>query len=422
MPQYVIEAVTDNGRKVRTKVEAENQDSALQKVRNKGLKPTSCKAMEPEPSPVAEQITKAVQKKKKTVSSLFKSVSKKDIARFTQQFSVLLGAGVPIVRCLKILANQQRPGYFKDSILDIYEDVEQGSTLSDSLGKHPDIFDKLYVNMARAGEAGGVLVEIMKRLTEYMEKIEKLKSKMIGAAIYPIIVLTVAVIVVLAVMTLIVPKFKEVLSQLGGSQAMHPLTELIMDMSSLIVNRWYLLFVIVISFAAAVVVFLRTKKGQLLRDNVVLRLPYVGALVKKFIIARVCRTLGTLLKSGVPILEAITIVKNTTNNLVVSATMEYLYTNVKEGESITAPLSQSKLFDEVVVSMVDVGEETGELDNMLLKVADIYDQEVDQSISTISSLIEPALILMLGGVVGIIVLALFLPMMGIIKSFSQKGM
>ncbi|MBI4243797.1 MAG: type II secretion system F family protein [Planctomycetes bacterium] len=417
MSQFIIEAIDVTGKKIQTKIEAQSQEDALKKVRVKGLKPVSCKELDSEQ--LKQKLSQSVTKKKKF--NLFqRRVATKDLARFTHQFSVLINSGLPIVRCLKVLANQQKEGYLKEVLQQIAEDIEAGSSLSEVFSKHPTVFDKLYVNMVRAGEAGGILDEIMRRLSEYMEKMQKLKGKVISASIYPVVVLFIAVSVVLALMTFIVPKFQAVLTQLGGNQAMHPLTSFILGISDFIVNRWYLLIIIVGILTASTIIFFKSKTGKVVLDKMILRIPVFGALIRKFMVARICRTLGTLLKSGVPILDAITIVKNTTNNTVIEKTMDYLHTNVKEGESLTGPLSQSKIFDDLVVNMVDVGEESGQLDTMLLKVADIYDGEVDNTIGAISSLIEPILILLIGGIVGLIVMALFLPMMTLIKSFGTR--
>jgi type IV pilus assembly protein PilC len=345
-------------------------------------------------------------------------VKHKQLTQFTHQFCVLMEAGLPVVRSLKILHNQMRPCALKDITGMVAEDVESGSTLSEAMAKHPKAFDKLYVNMVRAGEVGGVLEEILRRLAQFMEKVESLRRKIIGASIYPAIVIFIAVAVVLFIMTFIVPRFKEVFSSVGVD--MPVMTLMLMKISDFIKNFWYLIIIAPIVGFILLRAWGKTRSGRMVIDRIKLRLPIVGAIIRKSVTARFCRTLGTLLKSAVPILEALNIVKNATGNEVVATAIGKVYDNVREGESIAQPLQTCGVFDDLVINMIDVGEETGELDAMLLKIADIYDEEVDAAVSALVSILEPIMIVGLGATVGFIVVALFLPLVTLLKGLSSR--
>ncbi|HZE99900.1 MAG TPA: type II secretion system F family protein, partial [Planctomycetota bacterium] len=345
-------------------------------------------------------------------------VKHKQLTQFTQQLSVLMDAGLPIVRSLKILGNQQKPGLLKNIVIEVSEDVETGSSFSEALAKHPKTFDKLYVNMVKAGEAGGVLDVILQRLATFMERMEALKRKIIGASIYPAVVITIAVAVVLAIMTFIVPKFEEVFKQVKVQ--MPGLTVMLMDISNFIKGYWYVIIAFPFVLFFALTAWGRTKSGRMSIDRMKLHAPLVGPIIKKSVIARFCRTLGTLLQSGVPILEALSIVKNATGNEVVSNAIGTVHDSIREGESIAEPLAACGVFDDIVINMIDVGEETGELDKMLLKISDNYDAEVDAAVSALMSVMEPILIVGLGFTVGFIVVALFLPLISLLEGIGQK--
>jgi type IV pilus assembly protein PilC len=329
-----------------------------------------------------------------------------------------MDAGLPIVRSLKILGNQQKPGLLKNIVIEVSEDVETGSSFSEALAKHPKTFDKLYVNMVKAGEAGGVLDVILQRLASFMERMEALKRKIIGASIYPAVVITIAVAVVLAIMTFIVPKFQEVFKQV--KVPMPSLTLMLMGISDVIKTYWWAILATPFVFLFIVKAWGRTKGGRLTIDRIKLNAPLVGPIIKKSVISRFCRTLGTLLQSGVPILEALAIVKNATGNEVVSNAIGTVHDSIREGESIAEPLAACGVFDDIVINMIDVGEETGELDKMLLKIADNYDAEVDAAVSALMSVMEPILIVGLGFTVGFIVVALFLPLISLLEGIGQK--
>jgi type IV pilus assembly protein PilC len=346
-------------------------------------------------------------------------VSVKALTQFTSQLSTLQDAGLPIVRSLKILEGQMDRGPFKSTLVGVTEDVESGSALSDALAKHPNAFDGLYVNMVKAGEAGGVLDVILARLAGFMDKAQKLRRRVRGAMIYPSVVLFVTISILLLIMIFVVPKFEEVFKQIPGIGELPGITKGLQAVSKFLVERWYAVLAAVLLLVFGWKAFRRTPPGRRFADRMTLRLPIVGRLTKKVVVARFTRTLGTLVASGVPILEALQICRNTAGNVVLETALERVHDSVKEGESIAEPLGQSGIFDDIVVNMIDVGEETGELDKMLIKIADNYDDEVDVEVSSLVSVIEPILILFMGGAVFIIVLGLFLPLMKLIQGVGK---
>jgi type IV pilus assembly protein PilC len=433
MALYLVESVDSQGRRISIQLEATSASQAILKARSKGYRPISVKGMEKEANPQMEASTTAAPRPttkrevkapvveaipaKKKRRFVIGGVTHKQLTQFTHQFSVLLDAGLPVVRSLKILANQMKPSMLKNILTEIAEDVESGSSLSEAMGRHPKVFDKLYVNMVKAGEAGGVLEEVLRRLSEFMEKIEALRRKIIGASLYPAVVITIAVIVVFAIMTFIVPKFQQVFEALG--REMPPLTQMLMGISESVKEFWFVIILAPFILYILIKAWGRTKTGRLVLDRIKLALPIIGVIVRKSLTARFCRTLGTLLKSGVPILEALNIVKNATGNEVVTIAISKVHDGVKEGENMAEPLAANRVFDDIVVNMINVGEETGELDTMLLKIADIYDAEVDTAVSSLVSIMEPLLIVLLGGIIGLIIVSLFLPLVSLIKGISE---
>jgi len=440
MPTFTVEAMDAKGKRIKTDIEAGSANDAIAKVKSKGYKPMNVKekaGAAPEPAPTAQATatpppgTARAQQAPPPVSAaptggktakkglfLAGRVKHKQLTQFTQQLSVLMDAGLPIVRSLKILGNQQKPGLLKNIVIEVSEDVETGSSFSEALAKHPKTFDKLYVNMVKAGEAGGVLDVILQRLAGFMERMEALKRKIIGASIYPAVVITIAVAVVLAIMTFIVPKFEEVFKQV--KVPMPGLTLMLMSISNVIKEYWWAIVAFPFVMMFVLKAWGRTKGGRLTIDRIKLNAPLVGPIMKKSVISRFCRTLGTLLQSGVPILEALAIVKNATGNEVVSNAIGTVHDSIREGESIAEPLAACGVFDDIVINMIDVGEETGELDKMLLKIADNYDAEVDAAVSALMSVMEPILIVGLGFTVGFIVVALFLPLISLLEGIGQK--
>lgn len=358
----------------------------------------------------------AVPKAQKPVKG---KASVKALTQFTTQLSTLQDAGLPIVRSLKILEGQMERGPFKSTLVEVTEDVESGSPLSDALAKHPQSFDGLYTNMVKAGEAGGVLDVILSRLAGFMEKADRLRKKVKGAMIYPAVVLFVTVSILLLIMIFVVPKFEEVFKQIPGLGELPQITQVLQAVSKFLVEKWYIVFGGIFLLIVLFNVYKRSKSGRRVLDRVRLRLPIVGRLTRKIVVARFSRTLGTLIASGVPILEALTICKNTAGNVVLEEALEKVHASVREGESIAEPLGECGIFDDIVVNMIDVGEETGELDKMLIKVADNYDEEVDVEVDSLVKIIEPILILFMGGAVFIIVLGLFLPLMKLIQGVGQ---
>jgi len=357
------------------------------------------------------------------VSAGFGGVSEKHLTQFTTQLSTLQDAGLPIVSCLKILEGQLPKGYFKNVLVSVTDDVESGSSLSEALAKHPRAFDGLYVNMVRAGEAGGVLDVILARLAAFKEKSEKLKRQVKGAAIYPIAVLVVIVLILLFIMTKVVPKFEEVFAGLpGGAEGLPAITKFMMSLSAWLVSWWwaFLLALFMVIWGLPRLIGM-TPGGRYFKDSVKLKIPIAGNIYKKVLVARFTRTFGTLISSGVPILEALDIVRGAAGNAVMERVIGEVHDAIREGESIAEPLGNQKIriFDDLVINMIDVGEKTGELDKMLIKVADNYDDEVDVAVSSLTSLLEPMLIVVMGGAVFVIVLALFLPLLKIIDTLTQ---
>ena len=352
-------------------------------------------------------------------------VSEKQLTQFTTQLSTLQDAGLPIVSCLKILEGQLQKGYFKDVLVSVTDDVESGASLSEAMGKHPKAFDGLYVNMVRAGEAGGVLDVILARLAAFKEKAEKLRRRVKGAATYPIAVMVVIVLILLFIMTNVVPKFEEVFAGLpGGADQLPGITKTMMGISQWLVQYWwaFILGVVFLIWGLPKLIGM-SAAGRYFKDSMKLKLPIMGPLYRKVLVARFTRTFGTLISSGVPILDALDIVRGAAGNAVMEEVIGDVHAAIREGESIAEPLTNQKvaIFDDLVINMIDVGEKTGELDKMLIKVADNYDEEVDVAVGSLTSLLEPLLIVVMGGAVFCIVLALFLPLLKIIDQLTGGG-
>jgi type IV pilus assembly protein PilC len=413
MPVFAYEAVDNDGKKVRSDVTASSKDDALKMIRQQGLRPTKIAQKKDAARPVAAGAPKA---KKRRALAIFDTVKSSQVTTFTTQLSTLQDAGLPIVRSLKILEAQQKPGKFKDQILAVAEEVEQGATFSEALAKYPKSFDKLYVSMVKAGEAGGVLDVILRRLAGFMEKSQALRKKVKGAMIYPAAVITVAVVILVVIMIYVVPAFEKMFKDIG--QNLPPPTQLLLSTSNTLKNYYYLIpgipFLLWLAFKG----IHRSKKGRFAVDKFKLKAPVFGTIIRKSAIARFCRTLGTLIASGVPILEALRIVKDAIGNVVIERAIEDVHGSIREGDTIADPLRQSRIFDELLVNMIDVGEETGELDKMLMKIADNYDTDVDVAVEGMSSLLEPVLIVGMGLIVGFIVIALFMPLISIIEKIG----
>ena len=413
MPVFAFEAVDSNGRKVRNDVTATSKDEAIQQIRRQGLKPTRvAQKKDSTPAPVAAG--GAPGQKKKFV--LFSAVKAAQVTTFTTQLSTLQDAGLPIVRSLRILEQQQMPGKFKDQIFQVAEEVEQGCTFSEALAKFPRTFDKLYISMVKAGEAGGVLDVILRRLATFMEKSQALRKKVKGAMIYPAAVISVAVVILIVIMVFVVPAFQKMFEDIGQDLPLP--TQILLTTSNALKAYWYLVPGIPGLLWLTIKGIGRTERGERFFDGTKLKLPVFGNILKKSAVSRFCRTLGTLISSGVPILEALRIVKDAAGNVVIASAIEDVHGSIREGDTIADPLRQSGIFDDLLVNMVDVGEETGELDKMLMKIADNYDTDVDVAVEGMSSLLEPLLIVGMGLMVGFIVISLFLPLVSIIKNIG----
>jgi type IV pilus assembly protein PilC len=355
------------------------------------------------------------KKSKKTF--VIGGVKTKHLVLFTRQFSILQDAGLPVLRGLRILEKQMRASALKNALIDVVEDVESGSTLSEALGKHPRAFDRLYVNMVKAGEAGGALEVIMQRLAEFKEKSQSLKRKIIGAMVYPAVVITAAVGILIFIMVAIIPKFEKIFREFGLK--LPALTQFLIDVSMWCSKYWWCIPLFPIGLWLLMKLIRLSRAGNYALDRMTLWIPIIGRIVEKTVVARTMRTLGTLVSSGVPILESLAIVRETANNAVFERMFQRVYESIREGDTIAEPLRESRLVDEMVTNMVEVGEETGDLDSMLYKIADFYDEEVDIAVKSLISLLEPIMIIVLGGIIGTIVVALFLPMLGLLEGLSK---
>ena len=409
MPVFAYEAIDGRGNKLRKAIEAANKQEALQKIRTMGLKPTKLQEKKGAAAPTAEDAGGS-----KKGFSLFDRVSAADVTQFTQQMATLQDAGLPIVRSLKILSGQMKQGKFRSQLEQVTDDVEGGSTFSEALEKYPRSFDNLYVAMVKAGEAGGVLDVILQRLSDFQEKSLKLKKKVKGAMIYPIAVISVACLILAFIMTKVIPQFQKMFKDMDT--ALPGPSQTLLAVSDAVQSYWYLAPVVIVAMIVAIKAVASSEKGGLALDAFKLRAPIFGQIVKKSTISRFCRTLGTLISSGVPILEALSIVKEAVGNKVIANAIMEVHGSIREGETIAGPLQQSGVFDPLLVNMIDIGEETGELDKMLNKIADNYDLDVDVLVDSLSSLLEPVLIVGMGLAVGFIVVALFMPLLSIIQN------
>ncbi|MDO8426718.1 MAG: type II secretion system F family protein [Deltaproteobacteria bacterium] len=341
------------------------------------------------------------------IPGLGRGIKTKDLVVFSRQFATMIDAGLPLVQCLDILASQQDNPEFKKVLLDVKGSVEGGSTFADALRKHPKVFDGLYVNLIAAGEVGGILDTILNRLSGFLEKSEKLKGKVKGAMTYPAAVIIIACLVVTGLLLWVVPIFQEMFA--GFGQALPAPTQMVVNMSKALQNYWYLMLGGIVGTGIALNRLYKTPKGRRVMDSFFLKLPVVGDLVRKTAVARFTRTLGTMLSSGVPILEALEIVSKTSGNVIIEEAIMKARTSLSQGKTLADPLMETKVFPGMVTQMIAVGESTGALDAMLTKIADFYEDEVDAAVDALTSLIEPLLMAFLGIVVGGLVIALYLP-------------
>lgn len=336
-----------------------------------------------------------------------KGVKTKDLVIFSRQFATMIDAGLPLVQCLDILAGQQENQEFKKVLNDVKQSVEGGSTFADALKKYPKVFDELYVNLIAAGEVGGILDTILNRLSAFLEKAEKLKQKIKGAMTYPVAVILIACLVVAGLLIWVVPVFQDMFE--GFGQALPAPTQIIVNLSDFLQNSWYMLVGVIVAVGIGINRTYATKKGRWMIDKFLLRVPVFGDLIRKTAVARFTRTLGTMLSSGVPILEALQIVSKTAGNVIIEEAIMKSRKSLSEGKTLADPLIETKVFPGMVTQMIAVGETTGALDAMLTKIADFYEDEVDAAVDALTSLIEPMLMAFLGVVVGGLVIALYLP-------------
>ncbi len=430
MPRYSYVALVARGQEAAGTIEAESQNAAVGQLRQAGYFPKSITeegkgaAKAKAAAKVAKPQGGGVGATKINVSIPFlerKTVKGKTLMIFTRQLATLIDAGLPLLRGLTVLAKQEPDLVLRKVIVSLAEAVQGGGTFSESLGGHPKIFNKLYVNMVKAGELGGVLELVLLRLAEFQEKAQKIKNKVVSAMFYPAIVLVIAIAIMAFLLVFIVPKFQAIFDDMLGGKPLPALTTFVINSSNLVKNNIVLIVVALFVLVIVYKVLSATAKGAQLIDAFKLKAPLFGDLVRKSAISRFSRTLGTLVTSGVPILQALNITRETAGNHVIAGAILKVHDSVKEGESIVQPLEASGVFPPMVISMIDVGEETGQLPEMLLKIAEVYDDEVDNAVSGLTSLLEPIMIVFLALIVGTIVIALFLPLISIISGMQNQS-
>lgn len=437
MPKFNYVAMDSRGKETKGSLEVGSQNEAITRLKEMGYFPTK---VEPAQKPAKEgkKAVKAPAKgglgKKQINIKIpgFSGVKTKQLTTFTRQLATLVDAGLPLLRGLRVLQKQEKNPTLKTTLGDLAMAIEGGSTFSEALAQHPKIFNRLFVSMVKAGELGGVLEVVLNRLAEFMEKAQKIKGKVIAAMFYPVAVMTVAVIILAVLMIFVVPKFKQIFGDMMDGAELPGFTAFVLQISETIKNytivfpEWAGGFPMpgpvilgIVAFVIAFKIFARTNFGRRVLDKIKLRMPVLGPVFTKVAISRFSRTLGTLVSSGVPILQALTIVRETSGNVVVGNAVTKIHESVKEGETITQPLEAANVFPPMVISMVDVGEQTGALPEMLMKIADTFDDEVDNAVSAMTSLLEPIMIVFLAVVVGSIVIALFLPLIKLIEGVGD---
>ncbi len=389
MPTYKYKT-TIKGKVQSGEIEADDEQGAISKLKQKNIKVTSVK-----------------KKFQSDFLSNKKPITERDIVIFTRQFSTMVDAGLPLVQCLEILGKQSDNPSFGEVIMKIKTDIESGSNLSDAMRKHPKVFNALYANLVEAGEAGGILDTILSRLANYIEKALALKKKVKSAMVYPGAIVTVAFVVVAFLMYFVIPTFATMFSS-GGAELPGP-TALVMNISNFFRNQWYFILFGPVLFYILFKKVYATERGNIEIDRIFLKLPVVGILIRKVSTAKFARTLGTLISSGVPLIEGMDICARTSGNKIVEMAILNTIEAIKEGETIAAPLARENVFPAMVIQMIDVGESAGALDAMLSKIADFYDEEVDTAVDNLTALLEPALMVFLGIIVGFIVVAMYLP-------------
>jgi type IV pilus assembly protein PilC len=393
MPDFIWKGVNRKGKKKKGEMEADNENIVRLTLRRQGIEASKIK---PKPKDLFENI-KFLQPK----------VTEKDIVVMTRQFATMIDAGLPLVQCLEILFSQQDNRTFRKILKEIKEDVEEGSTFADALKQHPEVFDSLFVNLVAAGEVGGILDIILNRLAAYIEKAAKLKKKVKGAMTYPIVVMVIAVLVVAVILIFVIPVFESMFADFG--KALPVPTQIVVSISDFAKNYILYMIVGVVVFIFGFRRFYKTEKGRALVDKFVLQLPVFGMLIRKVAVAKFTRTLGTMISSGVPILDSLEIVAATAGNMTIEEAIRETRQSISEGRTIAEPLADSEVFPSMVVQMISVGEATGALDTMLGKIADFYDDEVDAAVDALTAMLEPFMMVFLGGTIGGLVVSMYLP-------------
>lgn len=415
MARFRFLALDAKGREQRGVIEAAEQSMALTLIRERGLFPVEVEAVE---EVSRRKAMPSFLRMELRLPSFLNRVTNRQLTILTRQLSTLVGAGLPLLRAINVLLRQERNPRLKAALQQIADSIQSGSTLAEALAQHPRIFSRLYVNMVRAGEIGGVLDQVLDRLAEYLEKAQRIRSKVRSAMIYPIVVLVIASAILTFLMVVIIPKFQEIFANLLEGSALPPLTSFVLNTSRGFARNLGWIFGSIVGVFILVRLLRLSEKGRYLVDRIKLNLPLFGQLTQKTAIARFARTLGTLMSSGVPVLQALNIVRDTAGNELIARAISSVHDSVKEGESMSAPMEAARVFPPMVVSMVEVGDETGRLPEMLMKIAERYDEEVDTTVAGLTSIIEPVLIIFMAVVVGTIVIALFLPLITIIGKLS----
>jgi len=392
MAEFVYEARARSGEVRKGIMEADSVEAVETRLKSQNLSPVKVK-----------------KKPKEIHINIGSPVSEKELVVFTRQFATMIDAGLPLVQCLEILSAQGDNKQFNKILKDVKAHVEQGGTFSDALARHPKVFDALYVNLVAAGELGGILDTILQRLAVYIEKRVKLKSQVRGAMIYPSIIALVAMGVIFIMLTWVIPAFQAMFSDFGGEDALPGITRFTIGMSEGFVGNLPFIIGFLVIFAIGFAVSYRTAAGKRFWHNVLLRAPLLGPVMRKIAVARFCRTLGTLLSSGVPILDAMNVVSKSAGNVVVSDAIDLTSDKIREGRTMAEPLMETGVFPSMVVQMIGVGEQTGALDSMLNKIADFYEEEVDVAVAALTSMLEPIMLVVMGGIVGFILISMYMP-------------
>ncbi len=401
MPSFVWKGKSRSGQIQEGQLLADTRDAAMLVLRRQQIQITSIREK-------GREI--------KLIPRIPRGVGAKRVAIFTRQFSVMLDAGLPLVQCLEILGDQEENRTFQAIIQQVRSDVESGASLADSMRKHPKAFDALFTNMVAAGESGGILDIILQRLSVYIEKAVKLNSQVKSALIYPVSIILIAALVVFIILWKVIPVFAQLFAGLGGEMPL--LTRIVIQASNFVADYFFLIVIVIVFACVAVNRWHNTPHGKRILDGALLKIPVIGMLLRKSSVARFCRTLGTLTASGVPILDGLEITAKTAGNAIIEDSIMAVRKSVEEGKTISDPLAQTKVFPSMVVQMINVGEQTGALDQMLSKIADFYEDEVDTAVAGLMKLIEPLMITVLGAIIGTIVTAMYLPLYSILTKIG----